>query len=96
MTEDEKLDYLLIEFQKGKYNTNTFCNQFTDIYDNIEDYDILSEIKKRVFRELSTITARFSADEGDLKLNNVYYSEQQVKSKVEEIIGILNQNDKSS
>ena len=86
MTEKEKIYYLLTEFQKGKYDTNTFCDQFTVIYDTEVDYDSLSTVENELFNELSVITARFSPCEEDLKIPNVYYSEQEVKSKVEEVL----------
>jgi hypothetical protein len=85
MTSKEKLYYLITEYQKGKYDTNTFCDQFTVIYDIEVDYDALSELEKELFHKLSIITARFSPCEDDFQLPNVYYNEQDVKSKVEEI-----------
>ncbi|MDI6619747.1 MAG: colicin immunity domain-containing protein [Clostridiales bacterium] len=86
MTSKEKLYYLLTEYQKGKYDTNTFCDQFTIIYDTEVEYDTLSKVENELFNELSIITARFSPYEEDLKIPSVYYSEQEVKSKVEEVI----------
>lgn len=89
MTDKEKIYYLLTEFKKGNYDTNTFCDQFTVIYDTEVDYDKLSKIENELFSELSTITARFSPYEEDLKIPNVYYSEQEVKYKVEEVLAKL-------
>ena len=91
MTSKEKLYYLLTEYQKGKYDINTFCDQFTVIYDTEVDYDTLSNLENKLFNELSIITARFSPYEDDLKIPNVYYSEQDVKSKVEEVLVNLSQ-----
>lgn len=89
MTAKEKLYYLLAEYQKGKYDMNTFCDQFTVIYNTEVDYDTLSKVENELFNELSTITARFSFYEEDLKIPNVYYSEQEVKSKVAEVMDKL-------
>jgi len=86
MTSKEKLYYLLIEYQKGNYDANTFCDQFTVIYDTETDYDTLSKLENELFNELSIITARFSPYEDDLKMPNVYYSERDVKFKVKEIL----------
>lgn len=91
MTAKEKLYYLLNEFQKGKYDTITFCDQFTVIYDTEVDYDTLSKVENELFSDLSTITARFSPYEEDLKIPNIYYSEQEVKSKVDEVMDKLSQ-----
>lgn len=89
MTAKEKLYYLLTEFHKGSYDTNTFCDQFTIIYDTEIEYETLSEVEKDLFNELSVITARYSPYEEDLKIPNVYYSEQDVKSKVNEVMAKL-------
>lgn len=86
MTAKEKIYYLLVQYQKGEYDTNTFCDQFTVSYDIEVDYDTLSKVENQLFYELSTITARFSPYEEDLKVPNVYYSEQEVKSKVDEVM----------
>lgn len=83
---------MIIEFRKGKYDTNIFCDEFTHIYAHVIDYNSLSRIENKLFKELSEITARFSDYEEDLKLLNVYYNEQQVKSKVEEVLQFLNKN----
>lgn len=86
MTSKEKLYYLLLEYQKNKYDTSTFCDQFTIIFDVEIDYDTLSAVENELFNELSTITARFSSNEDDLKIPNMYYSEHEVKLKVNEIL----------
>ena len=89
MEAKEKLYYLLTEFQKGKYDTDIFCDQFTIVYDTEMDYGLLSEVENKLFNELSIITARFSPYEEDLKIPNVYYSEKEVKSKVREVLDRL-------
>lgn len=61
------------------------------IYDTEVDYSTLSNLENELFNELSIITARFSPYEDDLKIPNVYYSEQDVKSKVEEVFVKLSQ-----
>ncbi|WP_196595369.1 colicin immunity domain-containing protein [Pectinatus frisingensis] len=89
MTAKEKIYYLITQYKKGKYDTNTFCDQFTVIYDTEVDYDTLSKIENRLFYELSTITSRFSPYEEDLKIPNIYYGEQEVRSKVDEVMNKL-------
>lgn len=91
MTARERIYYLIVQYQKGKYDTNTFCDQFTVIYDREVDYNTLSNFENKLFYELSTITARFSPYEDDLKIPNVYYSEREVKSKVDEVMHKLSQ-----
>ncbi len=92
MTPKEKLYYLLKEFLYGKYDANTFSDQFTTIYDTEVDYDTLSEIEMKLFGELCEITARFSSYEEDLKIPNAYFNEQQVKTKAEEVYKQLMQS----
>ncbi len=50
------------------------------------DYETLSNMENKLFSELPPITSRFSPYKEDLKILNVYYDEQEVKSKVDEII----------
>jgi hypothetical protein len=44
------------KYIKGEYSTNSFCDQFTTVYDVVIDYDILNEIEKICFSELCEIT----------------------------------------
>jgi hypothetical protein len=55
------------------------------------DYDTLSKVENELFNDLSTITARFSPYDEDLKMPNVYYSEQEVKTKVDEVLNRLSE-----
>lgn len=91
MTVKEKLYYLLYHYKDGEYDTNTFCDQFTIIYNTEVDYNTLSETEHKVFRELDRITSRFSPYKEDFKIPNLYHNEHEVKSKVEEVINRLSQ-----
>jgi len=86
MIPKEKLYYLLSEFKKGNYDTNTFCDLFTVTYNVETDYELLNAKEHELFRELAKVTARFSQFEEDLKLPNVFYDEHQVKQKVSDVI----------
>ena len=94
MNAKEKLYYLLKEFKEGRYDTSTFCDQFTITYDIEVDYAELSTIENKLFGELSMITARYSPFEEDLKIPNVYYDEKKVRSEVEKVLNALIQNGK--
>ncbi|ASA57926.1 hypothetical protein RND59_00610 [Vibrio ruber] len=90
MNPKEKILYLLREYEAGNYETEDFCNEYTQIF-NIElDYDSLSEAEYESLEELSNFTARFSPFEEDLKIINVYYDEKQVREKTRELIKKLN------
>lgn len=82
MTSKEQLYYLINEYIKGNYNTKTFCNQFTIIFNTEVDYEDLNEVENKLFLELSSITTRFSPYEEDFAFKNVYYNEQDVKTAV--------------
>ncbi|BDR59324.1 hypothetical protein XA3_17650 [Xylocopilactobacillus apicola] len=46
------------------------------------DYNELSKREYEIFGEISDISARFSDDPEDLKIPNVYYSEEQIRNEV--------------
>jgi hypothetical protein len=89
MDSKEKLYYLIDLYIQGKYDTKTFCELFSDTYNLETDYNSLNSNEKVLFRGLSKMTGRFSPFEDDLKNYNCYYNEQQIKSKVEEVINKL-------
>lgn len=67
-----------------EYDTDTFCDLFTNAF-NLEIDDSLTEFEMRKFKELMDVTCRFSPYEEDLNIPNLYYTEQQVRYKAEEI-----------
>lgn len=82
MTEKEQLWYLISGVLNGVYDIKTFCSEFTRIYDLEIDYEQLSEAENIEFADLCEMTGRFSEDEEDLKIPNVYYSEDNILDKV--------------
>ena len=85
MTEKEQLWYLIRGLMEGTYEIETFCSEFTRIYNLETDYEKLSRDENTRFKELRNMTARFSDDEEELKIPNVYFSEEKIRSKVAEI-----------
>ncbi|EPR11511.1 hypothetical protein [Ruminiclostridium papyrosolvens] len=83
MTFKEKLYYLLTEYLQGNYDTKTFSDLISDTF-NLELDNSLTEIEIQVFGDLVSIACRFSPFEDDLKLPNVYFSDQQVRLKAQE------------
>lgn len=90
MTSKEQLYYLIHEYIKDNYDTKTFCDQFTIIFNIETDYEDLNEVENKLFLELSSVTTRFSPYEKDFVFQNVYYTEQEVKREVLEIKRKLN------
>lgn len=86
MTGKESLWYLMDGLLKGSYKINVFCNEFTRIYDLEVDYDELSIDENYEFSKLSEMTGRFSDDEEELKIPKMYYSEAEIRDKVNTIV----------
>ncbi|WP_028235175.1 hypothetical protein [Pseudobutyrivibrio sp. MD2005] len=94
MTEKEQLWYLIDKLLDDKYQIKDFCNEFTRIYDLEVDYDELSTLENKLFNELSSMTSRFSENEEDLKIPNMYYNEKDIISKAKEIVSIIKANNR--
>lgn len=85
MTPKESLYYLLRKYYYEKeYSTETFCDQFTLIYEReIRDRSLSPEEKDR-FAAIDTIASRFSPFESDhLECPNTFYTEEDVLRAVE-------------
>ncbi len=93
MTGKEQLWYLINGILEGAYDVETFCDEFTRIYDLEIDYETLSKTEKKEFGDLSEMTARFSNDDEELKIPNMYYSTEEVLQKVNEIKNKLYKNE---
>ncbi len=81
MTEKEQLLYLINGVLNGSYDIKTFCSEFTRIYDLEVDYEQLSEKEHNEFRDLCEMTGRFSDDDEELKIPNMYCSKQNILDK---------------
>lgn len=79
MESREKLYYLLSEYIRDISSTRIFCDMFTYIYDIDTDYSTLNKQEKLLFEELCSLTARFSSDESDLAISNVYVGEEEIR-----------------
>lgn len=78
----EQLYFLLNGLDNGEIEINNFTNQFMKIFDLEIDYDELSKEEYTILGKVSDMAARFSDNEEDLKLPNVYYSEKQIREEV--------------
>ena len=82
MTEKEQLWYLINGLLNNSYDIRIFCSEFTRIYDLEADYEQLTEQENNEFRDLSEMAGRFSDDEAELKIPNMYYSKENILDKV--------------
>ena len=85
MSDREQLWYLINGLLKGAYSPSTFCNEFSRIYDFETDYEHLSLLERKNFAELSEMVSRFSDDADELKIPNMYFSENEIIEKVKSI-----------
>lgn len=88
-TEKEQLYTLLTELKSNKIDINQFTNKFLKIFDLEIDYDELTQEEYRLMGEVSDMSARFSDSSEDLKLPNVYYSEDQIRAEVDKVLKVL-------
>jgi hypothetical protein len=89
MTAKESLWYLINELIKGSYTVKTFCSEFTRIYDLEIDYDDLSKEENYLFGELCEMSGRFSDDDDELNIPNMYFSEKEIMDKVKQVKDVL-------
>ena len=81
MTEIEQLWYLINGVLNRTYDIKTFCSEFTRIYDLEVDYEQLSEQENSEFGDLCKMTGRFSDNDDELKIPNMYYSKADILDK---------------
>ncbi len=88
----QQLYYLIKQYMLGKYDTQTFADQFGLIYFHADDYTELSDIEDREFMELATIADRTSCYVEDLKNSppNVYFTADDLRKKTVEVCKKLN------
>ena len=89
MPEKEQLYYLIDGVLNGLYQVKTFCAEFTRVYDLELDYKQLSEQEIVEFGDLCEMAARFSDDKEELKIPNVFYSEECILNKVKYVKQLL-------
>ena len=89
MAEKEQLWYLINGVIEGTYVIKDFCSEFTRIYDLEVDYDELSEQENREFSDLCEMAGRFSDDEEELKIPNMYFSANDILNKAKTVKEIL-------
>ena len=82
MTEKEQLWYLIDGVLNGSYDIKTFCSEFSRIYDLEVDYEQLSEQENIEFGDLCEMAGRFSDDDEELKIPNMYYSKKNILDRV--------------
>ncbi len=85
MTEKEQLWYLINGLLNGSYDIKTFCSEFIRIYDLEIDYELLSEQENIEFGDLCEMAGRFTDDQEELKIPNMYYSKKNILDKAKDV-----------
>lgn len=94
MTEREQLYYLINGVLSGSYQVKTFCAEFLRVYNLEVDYEQLSKQENTEFGELCEMAGRFSDDEKELKIPNMFYSEESILNKAKYVKLLLEENKK--
>ncbi len=86
MEEKKQLLYLINGLINNTYDIKTFCEEFTRIYDLDLDYDTLDKQEESILGEICIMSARFSSNPEELKIPNMYYSEEQIRNVVKQAL----------
>ena len=89
MTEKEQLWHLINGVLNDTYDIKTFCSEFTRIYDLEVDYEQLSEQENSEFGDLCEMAGRFSDDDDELKIPNMFFSEESILNKAKYVKQLL-------
>ena len=80
-----RLYWLMDSYLSDKIDERTFCDEFYYSYSLEISDDDLSELEKKVFPELDTVSSRFSEFEEDHKLDaRAFYTKDQLYQKIQE------------
>lgn len=86
MQQKEKINYLITEYEKGNYLTETFCEQFEYIFFLENDGSIPEELYDKV-KEFAEIFGRFSPYEEDIK-SGALFDEDTIKKEFKKLMKI--------
>ena len=89
MNQREKLWKLINGFLDGHYDVKTFCEEFNRVYDLEINYNELTKEENKEFGDLCEMAGRFSNDQEELKIPNMYFSEKEILFKVKKIKNTL-------
>ncbi|NML22436.1 magnesium and cobalt transport protein CorA [Pseudoflavitalea sp. G-6-1-2] len=83
---DKRRLYQLMDmYLSGNISDKVFCDEFYYSYDLEIDLDTLTDIEKKAFSELSTVSDRFSEFEEDhIKYPKGFYTSEELKQKITE------------
>lgn len=89
MNQIKKITYLIREYEKGNYRTETFCDQFVSTLYYEKDDSISSELFD-VLDKYAAIFSRFSPFDEDVK-SGVLFGEERIKSEFFKMVEVLSE-----
>ena len=87
MNQMEKINYLIKEYEKGNYRTETFCDQFEYVFFYEEDGTVPKDLYD-VLRDYAEIFGRFSHYVEDIK-TGALFDEERIKAEFDKMIDEL-------
>ncbi len=87
MTQKEKIDYIIKEYEKGNYITRDFCELFEEYVYHEKDGTV-SEEELIILREHGDVFCRYSPYEEDVK-SGFLFDEDRVKAELENLKMVL-------
>ena len=88
MNQTEKINYLIKEYEKGTYRTETFCDQFEYIYFREKDGSIPDGLYNTL-KDYAEIFGRFSPYEEDIK-TGALFDETKIQNEFNKLLEIWN------
>lgn len=88
MNQIEKINYLIKEYEKGNYQTETFCDQFEYVFFREKDGSISENLYEEL-KEYAEIFGRFSPYEEDLKIGALF-DETRIRNEFNKLLKIWN------
>lgn len=85
MTNKEKIIYLINGVINNSYDIETFCDEFTRIYDLEINYKELTDMERKELHDLCEMASRYSGNEYELSIPNMYCSGTEILKKVTEV-----------
>jgi len=85
MTNKEKIVYLINGVINNSYDIETFCDEFTRIYDLEINYKELTDMERKELHDLCEMASRYSENEYELSIPNMYCSGTEILKKVTEV-----------
>ena len=85
MTNKEKIIYLINGVINNSYDIETFCDEFTRIYDLEINYKELTDMERKELHDLCEMASRYSGNEYELSIPNMYCSGTEILKMVTEV-----------